>query len=386
MSKKILIISFSNLRTDPRVRRTIKFFLAKNLDITTIGYADPEMAGVKFHQVKCLYKSFFYIPWIAVLLKLKLFDFANQQIYRLVNTNIADLKKQNFSLIYANDVATLPLACALRDDNKILLDAHEYAPLEFDQNFIWRFFFKEYANFICTKYLPKIDKMITVCDGIAREYEKVFSIKDCAVITNASAYQKIAPQGVNPDRIRLIHHGIAMAERKLELMIELMDYLDPRFELNLMLMSNGIRKFYYKKLQKLARGKTNIHFLPPVKPEDIVSFINQFDIGLFILLPTTLTFKYALPNKLFEFIQARLAIAIGPSIEMARIVNKYDLGIVAKTFNPRDLAQELNKLTKEKILYYKNKANEGASALSAENNHVELTKITNDLILQTVRG
>ncbi len=85
-------------------------------------------------------------------------------------------------------------------------------------------------------------------------------------------------------------------------------------------------------------------------------------------LLTNLNYKYALPNKLFEFIQARLAVAISPLLEMTKIVKQYDLGIVADDFTPESMAHELNKLTKDKIDYYKHQSDKSAYELSSEGN------------------
>jgi uncharacterized UPF0146 family protein len=73
-----------------------------------------------------------------------------------------------------------------------------------------------------------------------------------------------------------------------------------------------------------------------------------------------------LPNKFFEFIQARLAIAIGPSPEMAAIVKEHDLGVVADDFTPQALAAKLNALTVDDIMHYKHNANKAAAIYNAE--------------------
>jgi hypothetical protein len=114
--------------------------------------------------------------------------------------------------------------------------------------------------------------------------------------------------------------------------------------------------------------------------KDIPYAINKYDIGLFFLEPVNFNYKHALPNKLFEFVQARLAIAIGPSPEMASIVNKYDLGLVTKSFDPKEMARSLNELTKEKIQYYKNQSHRFARELSADENKKKLLKIVAGMI------
>ena len=87
-----------------------------------------------------------------------------------------------------------------------------------------------------------------------------------------------------------------------------------------------------------------------------------------------------MPNKFFEFIQARLMVAIGPSPEMARLVKQYDLGIIAKDFSPQEMAKSLNSLSKEQILQYKENVNKAAEILNAEKEGEKLLKILEEVL------
>jgi hypothetical protein len=162
----------------------------------------------------------------------------------------------------------------------------------------------------------------------------------------------------------MIHHGAAIRSRRLELMIDMMQYLDQRFRLDFMLVGND-RK-YVAELQSRAADDTRVRFLEPVPMPDICRATNQYDLGLFLLPPTNFNYRFALPNKLFEFIQARLAIAIGPSPEMARIVNDYKLGVVSQSFEPRELAELLNAMTHDQLWQYKQAAHAAAGQLCFE--------------------
>jgi hypothetical protein len=53
---------------------------------------------------------------------------------------------------------------------------------------------------------------------------------------------------------------------------------------------------------------------------------------------------------------------------MARIVNEYDLGVVAENFTPEALAERLRNLDQNKINYYKLQSHRAARLLSAEEN------------------
>ena len=88
----------------------------------------------------------------------------------------------------------------------------------------------------------------------------------------------------------------------------------------------------------------------------------------------------ALPNKFFEFIQARLALAIWPSPEMARLVKAHDLGVVSEGFTIEAVARRLNALKTDDILRYKQNAQKAAVRLCAEKNRDRLLQMVADLL------
>jgi glycosyltransferase involved in cell wall biosynthesis len=144
-----------------------------------------------------------------------------------------------------------------------------------------------------------------------------------------------------------------------------MQFLDDRFELNLMLVGDTD---YIASLKQLAASHSNVNFLPPIGTKEIASFTNQFDVGIYSLPPTNFNNEHALPNKFFEYIQARLAIVIAPSPEMVRLVKQYELGVVAEDFSPRGMAHAIRGLTVEQIDQFKANASKHAYELSAEKN------------------
>ena len=184
---------------------------------------------------------------------------------------------------------------------------------------------------------------------------------------------------ISRDKIKLIHHGYASPDRVIEGMIETMDYVDSRFHLDLMLVAN-YQQDYLQQLEQMVKTRNNVRILSPVSFEEIIPFTSQYDIGFYILKPANFNHLYALPNKFFEFIQARLMVAIGPSPEMARLTKQYNLGIIAKDFSAKDMAKSLNVLTKEQILQYKENANKTAKILNAEKEGEKLLKILEEVL------
>lgn len=373
--KKALILSYSSLNSDPRINRQIEA-LQDDFEIETSGYSEPKNKALKFYSI---YKT----PSFSLSRKIKRFfefiTFRYEAYYwddgkkKLVN----QLSNNNYDVIIANDIPTLPLALKIANNKaKVYFDAHEYHLLEFEDNFKWRLLHKPHIEYLCKKYIPKADAFSTVSEGIAKEYEKNIGVKPF-LLTNASVYYDLKPSLVDEKSIKIIHHGAAIPSRKLELMIEMMNYTDERFTLDLMLTSTN--KNYLDKLKDIAKNNPKIKFIPPVNYEEICIFINNYDIGLFLLPPTNFNYKNALPNKFFEFIQARLAIAIALTPEMKFFVEKYYLGVVADDFNPKSLAVLLNKLSTEQIMEFKENANKAATLLSAEENKIKIYNIVSEL-------
>ena len=380
--KKVLILAFSNLKHDARVLRQIEF-LRENYTLTVACFDSHEINNVEILKIKQVKPSFTDKIISSVLLLSRFYSSAYQILYN--NSSLRNiLKERSFDLIIGNDIESLPLAFSLRKKAKILFDAHEYAPRHFEDKLVWRIFFQNFNIYLCRKYLSQVDAMTTVGKGLAEEYVKHYRVNPI-IITNANYfYPGIEPYPVDHNRVRLIHHGGANPSRQLELMIEMMDLLDHRFELDLMLITppiaNKKTRAYLDSLKKLIADRSRIKILPPKKPSEIVDAINQYDIGVFLIPPINFNYKNTLPNKLFDFIQARLAIAIGPTPEMASIVNEYHLGVVSEDFTPQSLASKLKNLTPDQILQFKKQSGAVARELSADRNKKILNDLVHDLL------
>ncbi|MCW2763674.1 MAG: hypothetical protein JWR85_3875 [Marmoricola sp.] len=296
-----------------------------------------------------------------------------------IGAGLALLRASEFDLVIANDIASLPLALKIASGKPVLTDAHEYSPREFEESFAWRLLFGAYQDYMCRTYLPRAAAMTTVCQGIAEAFHEAYGVP-AQVVMNAPALQHREPAPLIPGRMRLIHHGASLRARHLEVMIDMMDLLDERFSLDLMLVETD--PAYLAQLRRRAAGKPRIRFLPAVRMEEICAHISAYDIGLYLLPPVNFNHEHALPNKLFEFVQARLAVAIGPSPEMARIVREYSLGVVASSFDPAELARELNGITDADLRRYKQAAHRAAPLLSYERNSEVLTAEIQRLLKQ----
>lgn len=362
-SNSILVVSFSDLARDPRVNRQVRT-LASEYPVLFAGFGTCTMAGVEFAELE----RFSSTPLSKAKKVFSLLWRRHEHFYwgqAPVCSGLEKLKGRRFSLVVANDIDSLPLALEVAGGAPVYFDAHEYHPREFEDRVSWRLLHQPYKQYLCARYLPKVKTMTTVCQGIADEYKKEYGVR-ADVVLNVPDYQELTPSSVVEGRIRLIHHGAAIPSRNLEAMIDMFAYLDNRFSLDFMLVPNN--PSYLSDLMKRATRYPAIHFVDPVPMNKIVESINGYDLGVFLLPPNNFNYEHALPNKLFEFIQARLGVAIGPSPEMARIVLNYQLGVVANSFSSVDLANVLNKLTMDDVRVLKNHASNAAKEFCFEFN------------------
>jgi len=369
MKKKVLVIVLSNLNHDARVRRQVLALKAK-YQVTVVCFGgDPsdeyELIAITPTNLTLLRKA------IASFFLLMKFHSVAHGILHDYQYVIALLADRRFDLIIANDVETLPIAFNFPSNPKVVFDAHEYAPRHFEDKRMWRLFFQDFNTWLCKKYIPRTAGMMTVGKGLALEYEKHFDSKP-VVITNANNYVDVQPSMVEENKIRLVHHGIATPSRKLELMIEMMSLLDDRFTLDLMLLVPGFAskktRGYVDGLRVLAGADPRINVIPPVTSREVVMTINKYDMGVFLLPPINFNYENTLPNKLFDFIQARLGVAIGPTPEMAEIVQHHKIGVVSKDFTAGSLATRLSALTRKEIESFKENSGQAAKSLNAEIN------------------
>ncbi len=357
----VLVLSPSALATDPRVQRQLQL-LRPLYRVTAAGFSDPRMEGVEYMSL--VDGDIARSLRIARLTRLatRRFD-AYYDALPWVQRARQVLSGRAFDLIIANDGESWPLALELRGTSRVLFDAHEYTPREFEHAWWWRWLFQSYKFSLCQRNLTQADGMLTVCPGIAEEYARVFGVRP-VVVRNVPEAATVAPSPVEPNRVRMIHHGGANAARKIENMITMIDALDPRFTLDLMLVPSDPNYVAY--LRRLAANRPRVRFLEPVPMRDIARTINGYDLGLYLLEPNSFNNRHALPNKFFEYIQARLGVAIGPSPEMARIVEAQECGVVADDFRPRSLARALEGVTREQLTTWKNHADTAARELCWE--------------------
>ncbi|WP_454132487.1 glycosyltransferase family 1 protein [Microbacterium lacticum] len=356
---RVAVISFSPLRSDPRVLKQLPLLAAH--EVTTIGHGEaPD--GVAAHvRVPDGAQSWRY-PRAAVIARRYRFAYENNPAVRYVREHTTP---GAFDAVIANDVDAAGAACALRASRGFHLDLHEYAP---EQNAeLWRFrtFVAPFLRWQLRTYARRARSTSTVGHDIAQRYGREFGLNP-TVVMNASAYRAISPHPT-PPTIRLVHAGAALPNRRIETMIDAAGAAGRAgapITLDVYLAPN--HPHYADQLAELASGYANVTVHPAIAHRELVAKLAEYDLGVHILAPTNYNNLVALPNKLFDFVQARLGVIIGPSPEMARIVERDGLGVVAAGFAVEDLERELMRLTPDRVDAFKRASDGSARDLSAE--------------------
>lgn len=364
----ICIISFSNIGWDSRVLRQIET-ARKQYTVTVIGLGD--WAGEKNVEFISIKKSNVFPPIKYILLVLGKISPVFYEIYyslkKHYSTTYKIIASRSFEVIHANEWDTLPIAIRYSKNQncRIVFDAHEFYLSRRKNDWIFNNLIYPYVFYFLKKYGSAANAKITVSDGIAQLYRKIFGWQ-MKTILNAPAYIKVDTHRVIKDEIKLIHHGGALPARKIEDLIQLITKLDKRFSLYLMLIPSS--KSYYRKIVDLAfqTDQNRIFFIDPVPPDKIIQTISQFDIGIHLLPGDRDNHLYALPNKFFDFMMAGLTLCVYPLPMMAEMIRMHHIGIVSNDENILSVASALNSISQEEVIEYKKNSIKLSKTINAE--------------------
>lgn len=362
----MLILSFSPIVGDARVLKQVARF-TQDFAVTTLGYGDAP-AGVVEHI--SMPTEVRYNDLDGKLITLKRY----RQVYwklSAVRWAREALRGRRFDIIIANDVEAVPVAVRLRPSHGVLADLHEYSPRLHDDNALWFQRITPWFNWVIRRYVTRAKAWTTVSEGLAAEYERNFGFH-AELVSNATPYHELEPAPVS-EPLRLVHSGAGLTNRQLHLMAEAVATAKIPVTLDFYLTAN--HPAYLDELRAYAETTENVRVLDPVPYAELVSTLNAYDVGVFLLPPLTFNYRHALPNKLFDYVQARLGIIVGPSPEMAAYVRDYSLGEVATDFTVDALREAIEQLTPERVAEFKQNAHRAAAELAGEHQVEKWAKI-----------
>lgn len=373
----MLILSYSDLALDARVLRQIRW-LSDRFDVTSAAFGPSPVTGVDHIELEDLppytggqIARFRYAASFALGFFAGLTD-RNPRDHKA----FAALNSREWDVIVANDVTALPLATRLRARSGVLADLHEYSPRQADESIIFRLTSARYFRWILRTRLRLVSRVTTVSQGIADEYAREFGVTP-VLVANAAAYREKTPTSVG-STLRIVHSAVPSPARHIEVMINAVRATTSDVTLDLYLVDNG--SAYLQGLKDLARGMSRVTIHGPVSNAELIDVLARYDLGIHLLPPINFNHQWALPNKLFDYVQARLGIIIGPSPEMERVVRRYDLGIVSRDFTVAALTDVLDNLRPGQVARWKSNSDTAAMELSGERQLEEFERVINEML------
>jgi glycosyltransferase involved in cell wall biosynthesis len=373
-AKTALVIVMSAITSDPRVRRQIDWLTEAGWIVDTIGPGDHHVPEVRDHFALATPASWVTTPFGSAVIYGLLphrAKFATLTGNRIPAEAANRVSSGDYHLVVFNDHHFMPwidnakvFTSAAREAH-IHLDLHEYITPHVPRDSLWRLFAAPYFEWIRSFIShPAFTTRSTVVGAIGRLYADELGIAEPEVIRNAPPFVDQEPRPVEDRDIRLLHHGAANPHRGLYEMIDAMRLVDERFSLTFFLVGADERIQVYKDYAKDLGDR--VRFEARVPMQELPRVVNAYDAEIMFYRPRNLNLELAMPNKLFEAVQGRLALIIGESPMMAEIVREFGNGLVVSGWEPEDLAAGINSLTADRLTELKAGSHRAARTLSAE--------------------
>lgn len=330
--KRAIVSVTNDLTTDQRVAKTCDTLAELGYTVLLIGRklknSTPVSRPYKIKRIRLLFNSsfLFYAEYNFRLFFFLLF------------------KKKD--LLIANDLDTLlPNYLISKFQNKKLVyDSHEI----FTEvpELVKRPFVKNCWTAIEKRIFPKLKNVVVVSQGVADYYNHKYNAH-CYVVRNipknTTIKKPILPFDHEAEKT-ILYQGALNLGRGLELMIDTMKLLE---DYVLYIAGDGDITESLKRQVQQEQLSDKVFFLGKLTPTQLKSITPLADVGLSLEEDLGLNYRFALPNKVFDYIHAEIPVIVSNLPEMKQIVTSYHVGEVLQERTPTDLAKTIMNITKE---------------------------------------
>lgn len=332
--KRVYMTVSSDLATDNRVHKSCMLLCQLNFEVILIGRLKSNSPAMPIRNYRTK--------------RLKLIFEKGALFYTFLNIRLFFLLLfKRLDYIFANDLDTLLAVYAVSKIKRkpILYDSHELfteVPELIDRPRIRQIWLK-----IERTILPRLKEIITVNDSIAKEFEARYKIAASVVrnvpqrLEKIEGYTKEELQLSRSQKMLIIQGSGLNIHRGIEEAVMAMEHIENAV---LFLVGDGDVIPKAKEIVDNLKLNSKVRFVGRMPYTELMRYTASADLGLALDKPTSLNYKLALPNKVFDYIQASVPIVSGPLIEIERIIEKYECGIVIEKIEIELLAKQLKTL------------------------------------------
>ncbi|MDT7833501.1 glycosyltransferase [Flavobacteriaceae bacterium S356] len=330
MSRAIVSVT-NDLNTDQRVAKTCDTLVDLGYEVLLVGRklksSTPISRSYKTKRFNLLFN--------------KSFLFYAEYNFRLFFFLLFSKKK----LLISNDLDTLlpNYIISKLQRKKLVYDSHEIfteVPELVDKSFVRRFW-----TSIEKRIFPKLKNVIVVSPGVADYYEKAYNVH-CHIVRNIPKEISVKPLALPFDhqgKKTILYQGSINMGRGLELMIDAMSLLEDYI---FMIAGDGDIIETLKEQVKQKELENSIIFLGKLGPAQLKSITPLADIGISLEEDLGLNYRYALPNKVFDYIHAEIPVVVSDLPEMKKIVETHQIGRVLKDRRSKELSSLIKSMDK----------------------------------------
>lgn len=375
-SRAALVLSYSDIESDPRVRRQIDWLTGDGWTVDTLGLGGHPSPDVRDHFVLAPPPR-----WVTGKLGTAISHrlVPARRRFRLLLTDripralLERVRDGGYGAIVFNEYEFTPWVADPRDFTpaalraRLHLDIHEYRGRGRRRRTLGGWITGNHYRWM-RRHIghPAFTSRSAVNRPIGDMYAREFGFPSPVPVRNIPPFVDQAPSAVDADRIRLLFHGMASWQRGFTEILEAMRTLPPRFTMTFMLMPHPDRIARLQAAIDVHPARDRIEIVPPAPMREIAQRINGYDLEIIFYRPLETNLELALPNKFFEAVQGRLGVVVGESPAMAEIVRQYGDGVVVSGFEASDLAAALDRVTGEDVARFKAAAHRAADELNAE--------------------
>lgn len=336
------MVVFNNFKNDSRVLKEALSLQSKGFCVTVVALHDNLLAEresfneILIHRIKLSTKN---------LSKNKIV-----QLIKYVEFVIRFFKEyKKYKIIHCHDLITLPVGVFAKwffnKNVKIVYDSHEYAINDLpNQSFLsikLKFYIEKY-------FIKYADKVITVSESIANEYKKLYNIPKPSIILNCAPYVNITKQdlfrkefGIRKDQTIFLYQGALINGRGIKIILEA---FSKKNDQNVVVfMGYGPLEL---EIKKQAATYNNIFFKDAVAPAILLNYTSSADYGISFIEDLSLSYRYCLPNKMFEYLMANVPILVSNLCEMRQFVLQHKIGFITEQNNVNGFLDGIKKIKK----------------------------------------
>lgn len=352
--KRIIVSVTNDLVTDQRVSKVCSTLSKLNFEILLIGRelkdSLPYKPTYKTKRIKLIFNKgvLFYTEFNIRLFLILLFSKKN-----VLLSNDLDTLLPNYLISKLNNIP-------------LVFDSHElFSELpsiqgRYSQK-VWRFLER--------KLISKPNSVITVSDSISKWFLKKYNINSI-VIKNFPTLKKT--QFLENKNNYIIYQGALNHGRGLIPLLSSMQNIE---NTTLKIVGDGPIKSLLENKIKHYQLEKKVQLLGLIPPFELFHLTQNAALGLSLEEDIGLSYQYALPNKLFDYIQAQIPVVTTYLPEIKNIVHSFNVGEVIKDHSPISIENSIKIVLKNGKNHYRSQLDIASKKLIWEKQEEQLLNI-----------